>query len=273
MPSDRRPKGEILITEELIKKYAQPGLEQMLEYLDADLVTFPVSRETGPWKEWSQKPYFVFGLFQGPFTLMSEKLGWNVMLHQLVQNPGETKSIMKTLLEENLPHLVQALENGCNGVLLADDMAGNQGLFVSPAYLKENYFPLLHNLIEKINCPQVPFIFHSDGRITDLVSPLKETGFWGIQGLQPSAGIGPSLFPLDTFTDWVFWGNFEFEGLGRLKTVSEVINDTENVLKSWAPFHRYIFGSSGGLYQGLSLQAVKAAYDTVNSFNAKNTNR
>ncbi|MDD2498649.1 MAG: uroporphyrinogen decarboxylase family protein [Desulfitobacteriaceae bacterium] len=267
MPSDRRPKGEILITEELIKKNSQPGLEQMLEFLDADLVTFPISQETGPWKEWSQKPYFLFGLFQGPFTLMSEKLGWNEMLHQLVQNPGETKLIMRTLLEENLPHLFQALEKGCDGVLFADDMAGNQGLFVSPAYLKENYFPLLHGLIEKINSPEIPFIFHSDGKIMGLVTPLKEAGFWGIQGLQPSAGIEPSLFPLDTFADWVFWGNFEFEGLGRLKTVSEVIKDTENVLESWAPFPRYIFSSSGGLYQDLSLPAIKAAYNTVNSFN------
>lgn len=268
-PSGSPPKGEILITDSLINQFNQPDLEFVLSNLNADLVTFSLSenQDSSLWKEWSDKPYFVFGLFQGPFTLTAEKLGWDNMFYLIVKKPKEAMALMKNLMEETLGTAAAALANGCDGILVADDLAGNQGLIASPLFFKENYFPLLADLLKKLNCTEVPLLFHSDGKIIDLVQPLKEAGFWGIQGLQPSCGIGPDCFSRDSFQNWVFWGNFEFEGPGRLKTVPEVISDVHHVLDIWADFPGFIFGSSGGLYGDLSPQAVKIAYDIVNRKN------
>lgn len=263
---EKPPKGELLIESSLIEKFSCPDLEFILNYLGADLVTFHLNDISQPWKYWQQKDYFIFGIFQGPFTLMIEKLGWMEGLHLLKKNPGEVRTIMENMAAEQALIAARALDEGCDGIILADDLAGSQGLMISPVFLNNYYFPILNKLLEKLDGKHVPFVFHSDGNIMDLVSPLKNTGFWGIQSLQPSAGIGPEKFLEEIYHDWLFWGNFEFEGLDRMKTVSEIETDVKNLLKAWSNFPGYVFGSSGGLYNGLSPEMIKAAYDTADKF-------
>ncbi|MEL7568154.1 MAG: uroporphyrinogen decarboxylase family protein [Dehalobacterium sp.] len=262
-PANSISKGEILITEDFMKNFSQPTLEAILSYLNADLVTLPIEEQTDKnlWRSWASRPYFVFGLFQGPFTLAAIKMGWSALMRSIKNNPEEVMSVMEILTKETLPLAYQALDQGCDGILVADDLAGNSGLLISPLFLERYYFPVLNKILCTLNYRQVPIIFHSDGNILQLVPYLKETGFWGIQSLQPSSGIKAQCFTPSPH--WVYWGNFEFENSHRIKTKEEVVKDVNRLLRDWSGFSGYIFGSSGGLYQGLCPEGVKAAYQAV----------
>jgi len=265
-------KGEILITEDFLKSFPQPTLEGVLSHLNADLVTLPIEEQINKniWRCWASRPYFVFGLLQGPFTLAAIKMGWSALMRSIKNNPEEVMSVMEVLMKEALPTAYQALDQGCDGILAADDLAGNSGLFVSPVFLERYYFPILAKTLRTLNHRQVPFLFHSDGNILQLIPYLKEAGFWGVQSLQPSAGINAQHFT--TSSHWVYWGNFEFENSHLIKTKDEAVKDVNQLLHDWSDFSGYIFGSSGGLYQSLCPEAVKAAYQAVDHWNITKKN-
>lgn len=271
-PLDRPPKGEIFIAPELLKQLPHPDLQAVLACLNADLVVLPVNRlnpTPAIWKSWSKSNYFVFGILQGPITFLAEGIGWHKLSQLLLKNTEEAREIIRKYITESFKPVMVALEAGCEGIVIADDLAGSYGPLISAVLLEKIYFPTIALLVQELNFNRVPSIFHSDGNILKLVSYLKETGFWGIHGLQPSAGIGPESFCKQNLKNWVYWGNFEFEGPGGLKNVSDVEAGVRALLEKWSGFPGYIFGSSGGLYKGLVPQVIKVAYGIVDSWEHK----
>ncbi|MCR6544635.1 uroporphyrinogen decarboxylase family protein [Dehalobacterium formicoaceticum] len=261
--ADRPPKGEMFIAPGMMKLFQQKDLPSLLQYLNADLVTFEMWQPEIPWNSWRQEGYFTMGLYQGPLTMLIKQTDFTQMCYLVVREPKEAAKTMKAIIQDTRGQIDRALKEGCEGVLLADDLAGTDGLMVSPRFLQEYYFPLLADLIAEYGKDQVPFLFHSDGQVLDLVPMLKNTGFRGIQCLQPSCGIGPHNFDFKEYDDWVFWGNFEYEDGPDIKSLERVKEEIPLLLKKWQHHPRYIFGSSGGLYEDLSPEIIKAAYDLV----------
>lgn len=264
---ERPPIGEIFIDNAWLKMSGLQSLGEAIQYLRADLVVLPVvplpQHTATNWQEWATRDLFLFGALQGPLTFFSERLGWHTLSRLIIKQPLEVNNLIRQYLDEAISKALAAHYTGCEGIVILDDLAGDKGLLFNPKFLQDIYFPLLQQALERISCNKVPVIFHSDGNILSLVPMLQEAGFWGIQGLQPSVGLSPAFFSEQTMRDWVYWGNFEFEGQGRLKNISEAEHDTTILLNDWRDFPGYIFGSSGGLYKGLSLPEIKAAYDTA----------
>lgn len=261
--ADRPPKGEMFIAPGMVELFGQKDLSALLHYLNADLVTFEMSEPSVSWSSWRQEGFFTMGLYQGPLTMLIKQFDFMHMCYLVVREPEEAANKMKSIINNTKEQIERALQDGCEGVLVADDLAGNDGLMVSPRFLQEYYFPLLSEMIDEYHKDQVPFIFHSDGQVLDLVPMLKNAGFSGIQCLQPSCGISSQNFNVDEYRDWVFWGNFEYEDRDSIKSLKRVKEEIPQLLKEWSDFSRYIFGSSGGLYEDLSPEIIKAAYDLV----------
>ncbi len=271
-PLDRPPKGEILITDDFIKKFPGNNLEAVVTCINADLVTLPVDKSflKHQWRRWCNKDYFIFGFVQGPLNSILEQVGWPNLSRLIVKSPRETEKLMYELVSNCLPQINTALDCGCDGIIIADDLAGNQGLLVSPAFLEKYYFPLIAALLAELNCKNVPFLFHSDGNVSAVVPRLSQIGFWGIQSLQPSAGLRATGFSEELLSNWCFWGNVEFEYFIELKTASQIEKEVFATLKSWAATPGYIFGSSGGLYHGLNPETVKMGYAAVDKWGSFN---
>jgi uroporphyrinogen decarboxylase len=261
------PKGEILVENRWLQKSALPDLHAAIQYLQADLVVLPIVPSPPlviNWREWAQRNSFLFGCLQGPITYLSERQGWHALSRLIIKQPLEAKNIISQFMEQSVQSALKALDQGCEGIVLFDDLAGDKGLLISPKLLQELYFPVMQSVLAQLNCQDVPVIFHSDGNILSLMPLLKKIGFWGIQGLQPALGLDPELF--QDMQDWVFWGNFDFEGHGRLKNTGEVQATVVALLNKWTAFPGFIFGSSGGLYAGLSLPEIKKAYHIVENW-------
>lgn len=263
--TDRPPQGEILMEAAWLQAAGFPSLDVAVDHLQADLTVLPLAprleHQATNWQKWKQRDIFLFGSFQGPVTFFSEQLGWHAFSRLIIKQPVETRTLLQQYLSAASEQAVTALQAGCDGIVVFDDLAGDKGLLINPKFFYDSYFPLLQQVLGRLDCAHVPVVFHSDGNIVSLVPALREAGFWGIQGLQPLPGITPALF--QDKKDWVYWGNFDFEGQGRLKTAAEVEQDVGRLLDAWQDFPGFLFGSSGGLYKGLSWPAIAAAYKAV----------
>lgn len=259
---DRPPKGELVI-EDAILRQAGVSREALLEELQADLITLPVNHQSAiDWRYWRRQDYFIFALIDGPFSTMITALGWQRASAWIVHNPDLSRKFMAGYLQNLYDIADRALDNGCEGLILADDLAEQRGLLLAPEYLGNYYFPAVRDWLHKYRMERTPVIFHSDGNITAIMADLKKAGFWGIQGLQPDAGMNKKAFTPEMLHEMMFWGNFQFEGSRGLKTARQVEEDAARLCEAWQN-RPYIFGSCGGLYAGLPLDLVRAAYRAV----------
>ncbi len=101
----------------------------------------------------------------------------------------EDRDFIEELLEISTRYWVKfvtrAVEEGVDFIWPADDVAFKTGLFLPPAIMKEMWLPHLKRIIEPAVNAGKPVMFHSDGKIDDIVPWLVEIGVDCIQPLDP----------------------------------------------------------------------------------------
>jgi uroporphyrinogen decarboxylase len=70
-----------------------------------------------------------------------------------------------------------------------EDLCNNQGPMVSPAFLREHYFPTVRMIIQPLLDEGVRLVHHCDGDVRPLIGDFLDLGFSGFQGFQYEVGI------------------------------------------------------------------------------------
>lgn len=72
-------------------------------------------------------------------------------------------------------------------VFMADDLAHTGACFVSPNFYRKNVFPWYKKIGEILESANLPFLFHSDGKLWDVLDDLADCGIKGIHPVEPQA--------------------------------------------------------------------------------------
>lgn len=75
-----------------------------------------------------------------------------------------------------------------------EDLCNNQGPMVSPAFLRQYYFPTVKMILAPLVERQVRIVCHCDGDVRPLINDMIACGFSGLQGFQFELGIDPYQF-------------------------------------------------------------------------------
>jgi len=101
----------------------------------------------------------------------------------------EQRDFIEELLEISSSYWVKfvgrAVEEGVDFIWPADDVAFKTGLFLPPEIMKEMWLPHLKRIIEPALSSGKPVMFHSDGKIDDIVPWLADIGVDCIHPLDP----------------------------------------------------------------------------------------
>jgi uroporphyrinogen decarboxylase len=73
---------------------------------------------------------------------------------------------------------------GFDVIVTTDDIAFGQALFFSPQVFRELVYPRFERLARKIT---IPWLFHSDGNVTELLDDFVALGIRAIQPVEPAA--------------------------------------------------------------------------------------
>jgi 5-methyltetrahydrofolate--homocysteine methyltransferase len=99
------------------------------------------------------------------------------------------RDFIEELLEISTGYWVKfvkrALEEGVDFIWAADDVAFKTGLFLKPDIMKEMWLPHLQRIIEPAVNSGTPVMFHSDGRIDDIVPWLADIGVDCVHPMDP----------------------------------------------------------------------------------------
>lgn len=160
---------------------------------DADKYTIPdIKRVSGEIikKFKDTTDFFIFGQIGGPVSMLDEMFGMEDYMIYAMTNTNEMISIGEKVIEHEIAKAKLFIDNGADGVFFADDIAFNTGIFLPPKIMKQMVYPFYKEAVKQIkNYKDVPVFFHSDGYIMDALDIIVDSGFDGLQSIQPSAGM------------------------------------------------------------------------------------
>jgi uroporphyrinogen decarboxylase len=147
------------------------------------------------------------------------------------------------------------------GIWLGDDFAYTTGLMVSPAFLRQHIFPFYARVGDLCRRQGKLFIFHSDGKLTDVFDDLLACG---IQAVHPNEPTSVDIVQLkQRWGDRVsFIGNVDVDLLAR-GSLQDVAEAVMFLIENVAPGGGFALGSGNSVADYVPLPNFRMLLDTV----------
>lgn len=188
----------------------------------------------------------VIGQYGDIFTLVWELMGFERFAEALFEEPD----LVEALFEKVGSIIYNLFENMADfpcvkALWFTDDIAYAGGLMVSPDVLRKYLFPWMARIGELCRRRSIPFLYHSDGVLYEVLDDLIALG---VNGLHP---IEPKSMDLSELKQRVggrlaLLGHIEVDTLAR-GTPEEVERLVRTALLKGAPGGGYAIGSSNSL--------------------------
>jgi uroporphyrinogen decarboxylase len=202
---------------------------------------------------------FTFAVLDGAFEWGMRILGLEEFCVMLRRSPLSLQELSNRVETLNQSLVERLADQGINGIILADDIAYQQGLFASPQMLRDTFIPSLARQAERILHADLPVFYHSDGNYMAVIEDIVAAGFNGLQCLEKSAGMDIHKIRAQFGKELCLWGHLEVEDIVQAndpKSFNEIIASTRNL----ASDGRFIMGTTSGLFEGIDIKTLQAIY-------------
>lgn len=115
-------------------------------------------------------------------------MGFQHFAESLIENPGLVARMFEKIAVTQLRVLDRMLEfDNVGAVMHADDLAYSEALMVGPEYMRKYLFPWFKELVDRIHAKGKLAIFHSDGKLDQVMPDLIACGFDAVHPFEPKA--------------------------------------------------------------------------------------
>lgn len=281
-PTDRLACGELFVADEFIRAFSPARtLERIVEELDLDIVSIPFSAGWGAPQQpdpdraleavmrWHTRERFVCALIDGPFSAAVKATGFDTLMLYTRRAPDAARRAFQHGAEETRL-LAQAVRDaGADGVILGEDIAYNRAPYFSAETLGTQYFRALHDAVNDLHALGLVVFFHSDGNLNLVLDDLATCDLDGIQGLEPEAGMSLARVRQRVGARLTLWGNLGFDFLSTDHSDAEIEQTINTIIQDSG---KLIFGSCGGLVNGLNIETVRRVYQYARQLSHPSTN-
>lgn len=150
-------------------------------------------------------------------------------------------------------------------VYTADDFGFKSGLFLPPDLLKKLWFPKYKKVMDPIKEADIAIMFHSDGKIDDMVPWIIE---YGVDALNP---LDPYCVDYEDYkkrfgNEIALWGNIDIEFPLSKGTPEDVEEDVKKHMEILKPGYGYICSSSHSIVNYIPFENFVAFIDSVHKY-------
>jgi uroporphyrinogen decarboxylase len=195
-----------------------------------------------------------------------ELLGFEKLLINLIDNPVLIKGIIEKSVDyyTELGKLSASL--GAEIAFSGDDIAGKNGLFLSPHHFKEIIYPAIKRLYKNWHDSGLYIIKHSDGNLYPIMDLLIETGLDCLHPIDPISGMSLEKVKKDWGDKICIMGNVDCAGNLVFGTEEDVIIEVKNCLNTASSSGGYILASSNSISDDVKPENYKAMVETVKEY-------
>jgi uroporphyrinogen-III decarboxylase len=251
---DFLPRGELFIGSDFLDHYF-PGhkgepieqLQQAAQSLGLSLVGVELNSEKShpllsgkTCKELQE--YFIAGYINGPISRLIEKYGFKKAMLSTRNDPALFADIATDLTIEIAEKAALANTNGFKAIVLADDIAGNNGLLFSSHYFEDIVLPVYGRIASIIKAAGLYTFIHSDGDMRKVIDLITEAGYDCLHPVDAQAGVSFSELQKGFGEKISFMGNIDMLGWNENR-----INDEITLAEEKFKDGGLILGSTGGI--------------------------
>ncbi|NLP43627.1 MAG: hypothetical protein GX351_03270 [Peptococcaceae bacterium] len=262
------PKGELCLDAEIMRQVLnckQIGFAEsyaFVKWLGLDLIVL-AAKDTEDIKQWSRHTsLYIFALIDGAFEQGVNIFGFSSFVAKIMKSEPSVKEFIHQVEKHNLRLIQQLAEQGVDGIILADDIAGKDRLLLRPVLYRELFLPSLARQIKVIKDYQLDVFFHSDGNYLALVHDLIDLGFDGLHCLEQSSGMDIQSLKEQYGHQLCLWGHLGVADINVDDRRQEV--ELKAKIQQLASSSGFILGTTSGLFSGIDIYRLQKLYTKIN---------
>ncbi|MDI6812299.1 MAG: uroporphyrinogen decarboxylase family protein [Desulfitobacteriaceae bacterium] len=214
------------------------------------------------WLKQYKGEYAVFARIRLGAASTIESMGLDEFSYAQVDNPELIHKIHRRFSEWSAEVVDHLNEMDIDFFWANDDLAGNQGPFMSPKVFRELMLPNMKIVADRI---KKPWIFHSDGNLFPIMEDLLSLGMTAVHPIQPAAmDIGKMKREYGQRVAIV--GNIDLDYTLPLGSVDEVDAEVKNRIMTAGPGGGYIISSANSLTDYCKLENVLAMSEAIKKY-------
>ena len=279
------PKGELVLDDGIIQESLQSkivGFDERYEFvkkMGLDMIvlspTYPkeyhgqlsIDIESLDIAKWANTDLFSFVILDGAFELGMRVFGVPEFLSMAMSKDDELETFISQVEKTNKQTARILADKGINGIIIADDIAYPDGLFIRPSKFRDQFLPTLEHQVKAIEEVQIIPFFHSDGYYISIIEDIIGVGFKGIHCIDRNSKM--HLKNLVEYADKLcLWGHLDFDHIENADE-QNTIESIAKEIKDATDFKGFILGTNSGMFTGMDVQKLKNIYDKVEEFSSK----
>jgi uroporphyrinogen decarboxylase len=242
--------GGVISSWEDFEKYPWPRVE------DIDYSRFEEARGALP------DGMGVIGQYGDVFTLAWELMGFENYAMKTFEDPELVKALTDKVGEIVLSMFETMSDMDWVGALwLSDDVAFASGTLLSPDFFREYFFPILAKAASHAKKRKIPFIYHTDGLLWDVLDDIVDSGVNALHPIEPKA-MDIREVKAKYGEKLCLCGGIEVDVIAR-GSKEEMIALTEKILADVAPGGGWCAGSSNSVPDYAKTENYVAMVETI----------
>lgn len=197
-------------------------------------------------------PWMLMGLENFCVALAS---GEPLVLRVIERVGGIQKRVVENLLQFD-----------CVGAIrMPDDLAHTGGTMVAPKFLRRHVFPWHKEIGDMVHAKRLPYLFHSDGRLYDVIDDLLECGYNALHPCEP-ASMDIVELKRKYGGRLCLMGNINLDSTLCLGTPEDVAEEVKLRIRSVAPGGGYCCGSSNSIPEYVPFENYVAMIQAIQQY-------
>ncbi|MCL4417934.1 MAG: hypothetical protein M1365_14820 [Actinobacteria bacterium] len=181
----------------------------------------------------------------------------------------EDRQLVEDMLEVSTQHFVKMtkalIEARVDFVWPADDVAFKTGLFIPPKIMKEIWVPRMARIMEPAVNAGIPVMFHSDGKIDDIVEDLIDMGLGCLNPMDPY-GVDYRQYKNKYGSRLCLSGNVDIEFPLSKGTPGDVDKDVKEHMDVLKPGYGYVATCSHSIVNYIPHENVIAYLNAIHKY-------
>jgi uroporphyrinogen-III decarboxylase len=266
------PRGELFIGSDFLDYHfprhkGEPikQLQQATQSLGLSLVGVELNSEKShpllsdnAYKELQE--YFLAGYVNGPISRLIEKYGFKKAMLSTKNDPSLFSDIAIELTKDIENKVTLALANGFNAIVLADDIAGKNGLLFSLSYFTDVVLPVYSRIAAIIKAAGLYAFIHSDGDMRKVIDLIAEAGYDCLHPVDAQAGLDLSALQKEFGDKITFMGHIDMLGWDETRISNEI-----ELAEKKSTNGGLILGSTGGISMAIPEDKLSLLYPSWKS--------
>lgn len=210
----------------------------------------------------------LFWLMRGAFVRSWRLMGMENLMTQMYDNPEFVHRVARMVTDYGLEQLDMLVEAGVDVLVVEDDIADTHATLISPGKFSEFINPYNTELVEKAHRKGLKTVCHSDGNLWPIIDILLETGYDGLNPLEPQAGMQLKKVKDYCGSRLCLVGNIDCQQLLPYGTPEQVDAAVRQAIKDAAKGGGYILCDSNSLHPGVNPANCIAMFEAAKKYGA-----